>query len=144
MSNKNISPRADASDQTSAAREPGKHPQRARTNSNTPKRIPVTADSAAWHVEQLKKLYPEDYRAIANKAIELSRRGVRLSVSSLFEWARLELFKGRSNGSPVKLNNTLRPALARALMRDFPELACKFETRKAACDKYEADGVTPD
>lgn len=143
MNTKEKRPRADASDQTSAAREPGKHPQRARTNSNTPKRIPVTADSAAWHVEQLKKLYPSDYKALANKAIELSRRGVRLSIASLFEWARLELFKGRE-GSPVKLNNTLRPALARALMRDFPELTGKFETRKAVCDDYEGERVTPD
>lgn len=107
------------------------------------KTIPVTADSAAWHVEQLKKLYPEDYRAIANKAIDLSRQGVRLSIASLFEWARLELFKGNSKGSPVKLNNTLRPALARVLMNDYPELAGKFETRKAACDDYEAESVTP-
>lgn len=106
------------------------------------KTIPVTAGSAAWHVEQLKKLYPEDYRAIANKSIDLSRQGVRLSIASLFEWARLELFKGRRDGSPVKLNNTLRPALARALMNDYPELAGKFETRKAACDNYEGESVT--
>ena len=143
MSNKNISPRAATNRQEGTAQEPKRHPKRAQANSNTPKRIPVTADSAAWHVEQLKNLYPSDYKALANKAIELSRRGVRLSIASLFEWARLELFKGRE-GSPVKLNNTLRPALARALMRDFPELTGKFETRKAVCDDYEGERVTPD
>ena len=105
------------------------------------KTIPVTANSAAWHVEQLKKLYPEDYRAIANKAIELSREGVRLSIASLFEWARLELFEERKGKGVFKLNNTLRPAFARALMRDYPELEGKFETRRSASDSVEADNV---
>lgn len=127
------SPRADASEQTSAAREPRKHPQRAQSDFN----IPIRADTAAWWVDRIKKEHPKDYEAIANKAICLSRAGVRLSISSLFEWARLELFEGRKGKGVFKLNNTLRPAFARALMRDYPELKGKFETRKSAVDEVK-------
>lgn len=131
------SSRAVASDQTSAAREPRKHPQRAQSDSS----IPIRADTAAWWVDRIKKECPKDYAAIANKAIGLSRAGVRLSISSLFEWARLELFEGRKGKGVFKLNNTLRPAFARALMRDYPELEGKFETRRSASDSIEADNV---
>ncbi len=112
------------------ARESDKHPQRVCPNCS----IPITAQTAAWWVDQIKKEYPKDYEAIANKAIALSRAGVRLSISSLFEWARLELFEGRKGKGVFKLNNTLRPAFARALMRDYPELKGKFETRKSVAD----------
>lgn len=127
------SSRADASDQTSAAREPRKHPQRAQSDSS----IPIRADTAAWWVERIKHEYPKDYEAMARKAIELSRTGVRLSIASLFEWARLELFEGRKGKGVFKLNNNLRPAFARALMRDYPELKGKFETRKSAVDEVK-------
>lgn len=127
------SPRAVASDQTSEAREPSKHPQGARLDSN----IPIRADTAAWWVERIKHEYPKDYEAMARKAIELSRTGVRLSIASLFEWARLELFEGRKGKGVFKLNNNLRPAFARALMRDYPELKGKFETRKSAVDEVK-------
>lgn len=125
--------RAAASDQTSEAREPKEHPQGTHLDSN----IPIRADTAAWWVERLKTQYPRDYEAIANKAISLSRAGVRLSIASLFEWARLELFEGRKGKGVFKLNNNLRPAFARALMRDYPELEGKFETRKSVSDEVK-------
>ena len=131
------SPRAATNRQEGTAREPSKHPQGAHLDSN----IPIRADTAAWWVDRIKKEYPKDYEAIANKAICLSRAGVRLSISSLFEWARLELFEGRKGKGVFKLNNTLRPAFARALMRDYPELKGKFETRRSASDSIEADYV---
>lgn len=127
------SPRAVASDQTSEAREPKQHPQGAHNKCS----IPVRADTAASWVERLKTQYPRDYEAIANKAISLSRAGVRLSIASLFEWARLELFEGRKGKGVFKLNNNLRPAFARALMRDYPELEGKFETRKSVSDEVK-------
>lgn len=131
MFNENESPHAVASDQTSTAQEQGKHPQWARSDFN----IPIRADTASWWVERIKRDFPNDYEAIARKAIELSHEGVRLSITSLFEWARLELFAGRRDCSGFKLNNTLRPAFARALMRDYPELKGKFETRKSVSDE---------
>lgn len=124
-------PRTEARDQTSAAQEQGKHPKRAHSDCS----IPIRADTAYWWVERTKRDFPDDYEAIARKAIELSTDGVRLSITSLFEWARLELFAGRRGCSGFKLNNTLRPAFARALMRDYPELEGKFETRKSVADE---------
>lgn len=127
------SPRAATNRQEGTAREPSKHPQGAHLDSN----IPIRADTAAWWVERIKHEYPKDYEAMARKAIELSRTGVRLSIASLFEWARLELFEGRKGKGVFKLNNNLRPAFARALMRDYPELKGKFETRKSAVDEVK-------
>lgn len=131
MTKQKISPRAETDRQEGIAREPRKHPQRAQSDSS----IPIRADTAVWWVDQIKKEYPKYYEAIANKAIRLSRVGVRLSIASLFEWARLELFEGRKDKGAFKLNNTLRPAFARALMRDYPELDGKFETRKSVSDE---------
>lgn len=130
---KNKSSRAATNRQEGTAREPKEHPQGAHLDSN----IPIRADTAAWWVERLKKQYPRDYETIANKAISLSRAGVRLSIASLFEWARLELFEGRKGKGVFKLNNNLRPAFARALMRDYPELEGKFETRKSVSDEVK-------
>lgn len=137
MTKQKISPRAETDRQEGIAREPRKHPQRAQSDSS----IPIRADTAAWWVDRIKKEYPKDYESMANKAISLSRAGVRLSISSLFEWARLELFEGRKGKGVFKLNNTLRPAFARALMSDYPELEGKFETRRSASDSIEADNV---
>lgn len=134
---RNNSPRAVPSWRSVTARESDKHPKRVHSDCN----IPITAQTAAWWVERIKKECPKDYAAIANKAICLSRAGVRVSISSLFEWARLELFEGRKGKGVFKLNNTLRPAFARALMRDYPELEGKFETRRSASDSIEADNV---
>lgn len=134
---KEESPHAVDCRQTGAAQEQGKHPERARSDCT----IPITAQTATWWVERIKKDCPKDYAAIANKAIGLSRAGVRMSISSLFEWARLELFEERKGKGVFKLNNTLRPAFARALMRDYPELEGKFETRRSASDSVEADNA---
>lgn len=127
------SPRAATNRQEGTAREPRKHPQRAQSDSS----IPIRADTAAWWVDRIKKEYPKDYESMANKAISLSRAGVRLSIASLFEWARLELFEGHKGKGVFKLNNNLRPAFARALMRDYPELEGKFETRKSVSDEVK-------
>lgn len=120
--------------QTETTQEPSRHPKRARAKCSTRERVPVTAETASWWVERIKRECPKDYEAIARKAIALSRAGVRLSIVSLFEWARLELFVDRKGKGPFKLDNTLRPAFARALMNDYPELRGKFETRKSLSD----------
>lgn len=135
---KTKSPRAGTDRQEGTAQEPKGTAKNRRRSS-----IPVSADTSAWWVERLKKQYPQDYEKLARKAIEFKKRGVRLSIASLFEWARLELFEGRKGNGVAKLNNTLRPALARALMRDFPELEGAFETRRARCDDYKAESVAP-
>lgn len=124
------SPCAVVGRQTETTQEPEKRPKQARSDCT----IPITAQTASWWVERIKRECPKDYEAIARKAIALSRAGVRLSIVSLFEWARLELFADRKCNGPFKLNNTLRPAFARALMRDYPELRGKFETRKSLSD----------
>lgn len=130
MSNEKNS-RAETNRQTGTAQEPKERPLEGQKHSN----IPVRADTASWWVDKLKREYPADYQAIAAKAIELNRSGVRLSIASLFEWARLELFAGRKDKDSFKLDNNLRAAFSRSLMADFPELEGKFETRKSLSDR---------
>lgn len=130
MSNEKNS-RAVTNCQTETAQEPKGCSDKERKHSN----IPVRADTASWWVDKLKREYPADYQAIAAKAIELNRSGVRLSIASLFEWARLELFAGRKDKDSFKLDNNLRAAFSRSLMADFPELEGKFETRKSLSDR---------
>lgn len=122
--------RAETNRQTGTAQEPKERPLEGQKHSS----IPVRADTASWWVDKLKKDYPKDYKAMAMKAIELSKAGVRLSIASLFEWARLELFAGRKGKDCFKLNNNLRAAFSRSLMADYPELEGKFETRKSLSD----------
>lgn len=122
------SPRVATDRQEGTTQEQLSIPNRAHNNSS----IPIRSDTAAWWVERIKREKPEFYRSMAHKAIELSRSGIRLSIASLFEWARLELCA--TDNGVFKLNNNLRPAFARSLMRDFPELAGKFETRRSVSD----------
>lgn len=97
---------------------------------------PTSSKNAAYRLLQVKKNNPKAYRAMAEKAIELRRRGHRVSASWLIEWYRLEQPASFEQGqNAFKIDNTLSAALARSLMRDYPdELAGAFETRKAACD----------
>lgn len=96
--------------------------------------IPVTADTASYHVAKLFEENPEMCNTIAKQAIRMKKRGFRVSVSALFEWARIEHFNLSGNCSPFRVNNTIKAAFARELMKRYPELEGVFETRRARCD----------
>lgn len=136
----NKSPRATTNRQEGTAREPKQHPQGAHLDSN----IPIRADTATYHVSRLFEDEPEFCALVARKALEQRRAGVRVSIAALWEWARVELSISRREGDPVKLNNNLKAAFARELMRRYPELSGAFEIRRARCDDCEFASVTPD
>lgn len=96
--------------------------------------IPVTADTASYHVAKLFEENLEMCDMIAKQAIKMKKRGLRLSVSALFEWARIEHFNLSGNCSPFRVNNTIKAAFGRELMKRYPELEGAFETRRARCD----------
>lgn len=98
--------------------------------------IPVTADTASYHVAKLFEENAEMCEMIARQAIRMKKRGLRVSVSALFEWARIEHFNLSGNCSPFRVNNTIKAAFARELMKRYPELEGVFETRRARCDYY--------
>lgn len=131
-------PRADASDQTSAARE-----QRTTAKKRRKSSVPLTPDTAAYHACKLFEDNPEACDLIAKQAIKMRKRGQRVSISALLEWARIEHFNLTSNCSPFRISNTIKAALSREFMRRYTELDGAFETRKAACDNYEGESVTP-
>lgn len=96
--------------------------------------IPVTADTASYHVVKLFEENAEMCEMIARQAIRMKKRGLRVSVSALFEWARIEHFNLSGNCSPFRINNTIKAAFGRELMKRYPELEGVFETRRARCD----------
>lgn len=68
--------------------------------------------------------------ALRRMALELVDRGAtRLSVAALFERLRQERFT-TEDGTPWKLNNTLRGSYGRWLAATEPRLADKFEFRR--------------
>lgn len=134
----NKSPRADGR-QTETAQG-----QRTTAKKRRKSSIPLTADTAAYHARKLFENNPEACELIAQQAVKMRKRGQRVSISALLEWARIEHFNLTSNSSPFRISNTIKAALSREFMKRYPELAGAFETRKAACDRYEAEGVTPD
>lgn len=85
---------------------------------------------------EFKRNHPEAYKLLARTAIDLRRRGERVSAARIFEAVRVEQLR-EPNAVPFKLNNSLRPAVARLLMADYPELEGAFETRKAVSDGYD-------
>lgn len=115
-------------------------PREMAANSSQEHCIPISVITAAWHVQRLFEVCPHECNQIAQRAIELRRAGICVSIAGLYEWYRIEfggLDMRKANNDPFKLNNTLRPAFARALMRDYPELKGKFETRKSVSDEVK-------
>lgn len=138
MNTKEKRPRADASEQKSAAREPGKYPKRAQNDSTTHERLPITADTAHYSVQKLFEDRPKTMDRLARKAIEMRCRGYRVSIAGLCEWLQIESVNLTGNSSPFRVNNSIKAALARELMRRYPELDGAFETRRARCDEMTA------
>lgn len=95
-----------------------------------------TAANSALAAVEFKRDHPEAYSLLAETALDLKRRGSRVSVARIFEAVRVLQLR-EENAKPFKLNNSMRPAIARLLMQDYPELEGAFEVRKAECDGYD-------
>ena len=95
-----------------------------------------TAANSAQAAIEFKRNHPEAYALLADTALDLKRRGSRVSAARIFEAVRV-LHLREGNAVPFKLNNSLRPAVARLLMQDYPELEGAFETRKAVSDGFD-------
>lgn len=137
LDQENKGPRAVANDQTSTAQEPNTTANKRRRSS-----IPLTPDTAAYHACKLFDDNPEACDLIAKQAIKMRKRGQRVSISALLEWARIEHFNLTSGCSPFRISNTIKAALSREFMRRYPELEGAFETRRARCDEMR-DNDTP-
>jgi hypothetical protein len=77
---------------------------------------------------------PQVYAALRRFALEAKAAGrARLGIAALFErlrwWSIVE-----AKGDAFKVNNTYRAHYARLLMRQEPDLAGFFETRRSAAD----------
>lgn len=138
------SPRTAASRQASAAQGRETAPEGANgkpraqgTGSGVkPARVPVTAQNAALAAQQWKKDHPDAYGLLAETCLDLRRRNVRCSMRYAIEKVRVMDYPSahRRPEVPFKIHNTMAPALARMLMRDYPELEGAFETRKSLSD----------
>ena len=95
--------------------------------------IPITARTASYHAKRIFEENPQIPAILANKAREMRGRGQRVSITALFEWARLEHYE-LSKHDPFKVNNNLKAAFSRELMERYPDLQGVFETRKAIVD----------
>lgn len=76
---------------------------------------------------------PDAWAFMVRHALEDARAERRISVYHLGELVRMKDF-ARADGQPMKLNNRIRPGLARVMAHDYPETAPFIELRRAACD----------
>lgn len=76
---------------------------------------------------------PEAWQLMVDIAHKDAREKKYISISRVVELARMMDFHQNKN-KPFKINNQLRPGLARILAQDYPELAPFIRFRRAACD----------
>jgi hypothetical protein len=73
-----------------------------------------------WHI----------YAAVVELAQDARRRGVpRWSAQGIIEILRWQTALREAGGTPLKINNTAAPGLARLAMAQYPELGGFFELR---------------
>lgn len=77
---------------------------------------------------------PDVYEALKKFALQAKRSGrTRLGIAMLYE--RVRWFTTIETSGTFKVGNTWRAYYARKLMKEEPELAGFFETRKSKADK---------
>ena len=76
---------------------------------------------------------PEPWRRMVSLALAESRAERRFSVAWLAEEVRKKDYTN-IEGKPFKLNNSIKPALARILIKEHPEVAPYIETRRSMSD----------
>lgn len=81
---------------------------------------------------------PEAWARMVSIAQADAQNKRRVSIARLVEIARFMEYH-REESKPFKVNNRLRPGLARILAHDYPEIAPFIEFRRAACDGMVRD-----
>jgi hypothetical protein len=77
---------------------------------------------------------PDAMRYIERRALEETAAGRRFSVRLLLEEARKRGFSDRE-GRGTKINNVIAPAVARALIREHPEVRPFVKLRRSMVDE---------
>lgn len=79
---------------------------------------------------------PDALRYIERRALEETAAERRFSVRLLLEEARGKDFTDRE-GRETRINNVIAPALARALVREHPEIGPFVKLRRSMVDEVE-------
>lgn len=132
-------PRVEINYHTDTAQGPTAAPKDDK-NKGTKKQA-ITADTAPFYALMWKRDHPDAYALMGRIAIDMKRRGIRLSIRYIIEKVRYTDYPSNweKPEKPFKVNDTLAPSLARMLMDDFPKLEGEFELRKSKADKFFAN-----
>lgn len=76
---------------------------------------------------------PDAWAFMVRHALADAEAERRISLYHLVEQIRMKDF-ARVDGQPMKINNRIRPGLARIMAHDYPQTAPFIEFRRAACD----------
>lgn len=76
---------------------------------------------------------PDAWAFMVGRALADAEAERRISLYHLCELVRMKDWATQS-GQPFRLNNRIRPGLARIMAHDYPQTAPFIETRRAACD----------
>ena len=72
---------------------------------------------------------PHVYEALRTVALWCLKNGKQMGMKAIYERVRWE-FNVRTDGEPYRLNNDFTALFSRKLMKDEPQLAGFFETRR--------------
>lgn len=98
----------------------------------------LDASESVYFARLWIKENPEAWRQMVDIAHKDAREKKYISISRVVELARMMDFH-QSKNKPFKINNQLRPGLARIMAHDYPELAPFIRFRRAACDGMVRD-----
>jgi len=95
----------------------------------------ITLDASAqrYAAEQWKAANPDAWAYIVRLALIEVKNERRFNMQRLIEEVRRKALLN-AEGGPFGVNNTLRPALTRLLILEYPETRPFLETRRSACD----------
>lgn len=85
------------------------------------------------HARLWIKENPEPWRHVKALLLQEARAGRRASIAWAVEEVRKKDYSD-IHGKPFKVNNSIRPALARIAIQEHPELAPFVETRRSMAD----------
>lgn len=92
-----------------------------------------TAAWAAYRAREWRRVNPDAYKHLERLCVAEARAQRRVSIARAVEEVRA-VDHTSIEGKPVKINNNMRAALARLIVKDHPEVAPFIEFRRAACD----------
>lgn len=91
------------------------------------------ARSVLHEAEEWISTFDRPYAYILDRLEEDYNAGRKLSLQIYWEELRRKEWCGR-NGESFRLNNSLRPAISRIIVREHPEFTEKIELRRSALD----------